>query len=334
MKEFSLNLKDKTEICEQIIRKYLPDTEGEQKTVLEAMHYSVEAGGKRLRPLLMMEFYELFPKDAAWDHFMRPVLEAFMTGMEMIHTFSLCHDDLPCMDGDQYRRGRESTWFHYGEDMGTLTGDALSLYAFEITSDAFQQAVQRMNREAGIETGNHTPKIACAGATQYAAAFTEALRLLAGKSGIYGMLGGQVVDVEMTGKGLTEEQLMFIYRLKTAALLEGSMMIGACLAGQGPEVLSMISSIGEQVGIAFQIQDDILDETSTTEILGKPIHSDEENHKTTYVSIHGLDASRAEVKRLSRNAEEKLKTLTQFHTDRETMEFLGELTDWLINREK
>ncbi len=321
--EFLLELDRKTEACDQIVRRQLPAAAGLQKTVLSAMRYSVEAGGKRIRPLLISECYELQKPDEERVRLLRPVTEAFMAAMEMIHTFSLCHDDLPCMDNDAYRRGQESTWYHFGEDMGTLAGDALSLYAFERIGDAYME-MQASARHLNIPAEK---------LLAYSGNVLSAMGLLAKCSGVYGMLGGQVVDVELTGKALTEEQLGFIYRLKTGALIAGSMQIGALLGGADAETQQSMHDIGEKIGIAFQIQDDILDETSTTEVLGKPIHSDEENGKTTYVSLHGLAASEKEVERLSMEAAEALKSRAS-QWDAEHLDFLYSLTEYLIHRKK
>lgn len=322
--DFSLELSKTVQSIEKIILAHLPESEGFQKTVIEAMDYSVEAGGKRLRPMLMLKSYELFNPDKDRDMFMRPVLHAFMSAMEMIHTFSLCHDDLPCMDGDKYRRGRESTWYKYGEDMGTLAGDGLFIYAFETVSEVYEKQLSRMT--AG-EVKMSPDKIAL-----YASEVLRAVNILSGKSGIYGMLGGQAVDVEMTGKPLSDEQLMFIYRLKTGALLAASLMIGAVLAGASKEDIVKISETGDEIGIAFQIQDDILDETSTEEVLGKPIHSDEENNKTTFVSLYGLQHSHDEVERLSELAIAHLKEFE--NVDEDSRDFLLALTTMLISRKK
>ncbi len=321
--EFLLELDEKTRECDQIVSRQLPAAEGLQKTVLSAMRYSVEAGGKRIRPLLISECYALQQPDEERNRLLRPVTEAFMAAMEMIHTFSLCHDDLPCMDNDAYRRGRESTWYHFGEDMGTLAGDALSLYAFERIGEAYEALLTAAKQE----------NIPAERLLTYSGDVLSAMGLLAKCAGVYGMLGGQVVDVELTGKSLSEEQLSFIYRLKTGALIAGSMRIGALLGGADAETQQSLHEIGEKIGIAFQIQDDILDETSTTEVLGKPIHSDEENGKTTYVSLHGLAASEKEVERLSMEAAEALKSRAA-QWDAAHLDFLLSLTEYLIHRKK
>ena len=243
-------METKVSEIEQIIRNYLPKEEGFQKIIMSAMNYSITAGGKRVRPMLMMETYRLFGGKSK-------VIEPFMAAMEMIHTYSLVHDDLPPMDNDEYRRGRKTTHVVYGHAMGILAGDALLNYAFETAFGAFE-----------LEKNENIPR---------------ALQILAQKAGIYGMLGGQVVDVEAVGRALDREHLDFIYRLKTGALIEASMMIGAILAGASDIEVNKIKEAAADIGLAFQIQDDILDVTSTTQVLGKPVFSDEKNNKTTFV---------------------------------------------------
>ena len=282
---------------ENILKKYLPRQEGYQKIIMEAMEYSLMAGGKRLRPMLMKESYALFGGEGE-------VIEPFMAAIEMIHTYSLVHDDLPAMDNDEYRRGRKTTHVVYGEDMGILAGDALLNYAFEAACRAFDIAPEESGR------------------------IGQALKILAGKAGIYGMIGGQVVDVKESGHILTGEMLDFIYRLKTSALIESSMMIGAVLAGAGAEDTEKMEQIARGIGLAFQIQDDILDVTSTTEVLGKPVHSDEKNEKTTYVTWKGLEGARQEVARMT---EEAVRALRAIQPDGG---FLEELLKSLVYREK
>lgn len=268
---FKLELEQRTKEIEQILMRYLPQAEGHQHQIMEAMNYSITAGGKRLRPMLMKETYQLFGGNSQ-------VIEPFMAAMEMIHTYSLVHDDLPAMDDDEYRRGKKTTHVVYGEAMGILAGDALLNYAFETAVKAFEMAP-----EQSLTIG-------------------KALGILAGKAGIYGMIGGQVVDVLATGKPLSREELDFIYELKTGALIKASMMIGAVLAGASDADISKVEQIASDVGLAFQIQDDILDVTSTTEELGKPVKSDEKNEKTTYVTLRGLEQSEKDVTRISGEA--------------------------------
>lgn len=282
---------------EEILSAYLPKQEGYQKLIMEAMEYAVMAGGKRLRPMLMQETYRLFGGDSK-------VIEPFMAAIEMIHTYSLVHDDLPAMDNDDYRRGRKTTHVVYGEAMGILAGDALLNFAFETAAKSFT-----LFPEKSLLIG-------------------KAMQILAGKAGIYGMIGGQVVDVESAGNSLSKEVLDFIYELKTSALIESSMLIGAVLAGAGEEELHDIEVIAKNVGIAFQIQDDILDVTSTKEVLGKPILSDEKNEKTTYVTLVGLEKAKEYVETISAEAIELLHELKTENL------FLEALLTALIHRKK
>lgn len=289
-------MKKVTEI-ELILKEYLPVQEGFQKQIMEAMEYNLMAGGKRLRPMLMKETYELF---GGRDK----VIEPFMAALEMIHTYSLVHDDLPAMDNDDYRRGRKTTHIVYGEAMGILTGDALLNYAFETAARAFS-----MFPEKSLEIG-------------------KAIQILGKKAGIYGMIGGQVVDVANEGQPITKEMLDFINEYKTAALIESAMMIGAVLAGADEESVAKVEKIAKNVGIAFQIQDDILDVTSTAEVLGKPVFSDEKNDKTTYVKLMGIEKAKAYVEEFSQDAILILNGFEQKNL------FLEKLLKELIHREK
>ena len=293
---FEDELKQKVQETEETVYGFLPREEGFQKTILEAMNYSMQAGGKRLRPLLMAETYRMFGGTGE-------VIRPFMAAMEMIHTHSLIHDDLPALDNDEYRRGKKTTHVVYGEAMAILAGDALLNYAYETAARAFS-----------IEPGNER--------------IGKAFQILTGKTGIYGMLGGQCVDVEYEGKTLERERLDFIYRLKTSALIEASMMIGAVLAGASDEKIALLERVAGKVGLAFQIQDDILDVVSTTEILGKPVGSDKENNKTTYVTLEGLEKAGEDVKRLSDEAIGELDMLEEKNP------FLMELLKSLIDRKK
>lgn len=290
-------INQKAQEIDNILERYLPREEGYQTTVFEAMNYSVRAGGKRLRPMLVQETYRLFGGEGA-------LVEPFMAAIEMIHTYSLVHDDLPAMDNDMLRRGKPTTHAVYGEAMGILAGDALQNYSFETALTAFD-----------LEPEN--PGI------------PAALKLLAGKSGVYGMLGGQVVDVESEQmKDISRERLDFIYRLKTGALIEASMMIGAVLAGASKEETAAVERIAGKVGLAFQIQDDILDVAGDEAVLGKPVGSDEKNQKATYVVFEGLEKSREDVRRLSEEAIEQLKSLPG------DSRFLEGLLGWLIHRDR
>lgn len=295
--EFQAEYQKRIEQIEHIVGGYLPKEEGYQQTILKAVNYSVLAGGKRLRPMLMQETYRLFGGAER-------VIEPFMAAIEMIHTYSLVHDDLPAMDNDEYRRGKETTWKVYGEAMGILAGDALLNLAFETATQAFD-----------LDPANP--------------AIGRSMQILAKKAGIYGMVGGQVVDVESENTtDMTKDKLDFIYRLKTSALIESSMLIGAVLAGATEEEQKIIEQAAGKVGLAFQIQDDILDVTSTMEVLGKPIGSDEKNHKVTYVTYEGIEKAKDDVKALSTEAIELVESLSGKN------EFLTELLSHLIARDK
>lgn len=287
---------------EQVLVKYLPKEEGWQKKVIEAMNYSVLAGGKRLRPMLMQETYRLFGGQG-------PIIEPFMAAIEMIHTYSLVHDDLPAMDNDEYRRGRKTTHAVYGEAMGILAGDGLLNYAFETAVKAFDLIDDAAGADGYRQVG-------------------EALAVLGKKAGIYGMIGGQTADVEAVDQRISQELLDFIFRLKTGALMEASMMIGAILAGASQEDVRTVEQIAAKVGVAFQIQDDVLDVTSTTEELGKPVHSDEKNNKPTYVTMNGLEKSMEDVQKLSYEAMQMLEGLDGKNP------YLKDLLQSLISRKK
>ncbi len=293
---FLEELANRTQWTEGVVKSFLPEEKGNQKDIMEAMNYSVTAGGKRLRPLLMHETYRMFGGTGR-------VIQPLMAAIEMVHTYSLVHDDLPAMDNDQYRRGKLTTHAKYGHAMGVLAGDGLLNFAFETAMTAF-------------DCGEDTATVA------------KALKILGRKAGIYGMIGGQVVDVQSTGKAVDQETLDFIYELKTGALLEASMMVGAVLAGATEEEVDAIEQIASDVGLAFQIRDDILDETSTLEKLGKPIHSDERNEKTTYVTLKGLEQATKDVEEISARALNRLAELPHEN------EFLTELIKALVYREK
>ena len=295
--EFQTELAGRTAEIETILKQYLPKEEGYQKTVLEAMNYSVLAGGKRLRPMLMIETYRLFGGKGK-------VIEPFAAAIEMIHTYSLVHDDLPAMDNDEYRRGKKTTHAVYGEAMGILAGDALLNFAYETAAQAFSMD------ESGADVG-------------------KAFQILAKKAGIYGMVGGQTVDVESEGDAVVSmDKLSFIYRLKTGALIEAAMVTGAVLAGASEEEQRLIEKTAADIGMAFQIQDDILDMTSTLEVLGKPIGSDEKNRKATYVALMGMERAKEKARELFAGAMAGLDSLSVKNP------FLSELLRALVHREK
>lgn len=296
---FKEQLEDRVTDIEQGLKPYLPEETGYQKTIYKAMNYSVLAGGKRLRPMFMYEFYKLFHGDR--EEIIRP----FMAAVEMIHTYSLVHDDLPAMDNDDYRRGRLTTHKVFGEDMGILAGDALLNKAFETAFLAF-------------EKGDNTDALRIG----------KALKVLGEKAGTEGMIGGQVVDVESNGVGLDLPMITFIHEKKTCALIELSMMVGAILAGAGEKDVETVEKIGRYVGMAFQIQDDILDIIGDEKVLGKPVHSDEKNAKTTYATLVGLDKAKQAVKEYSEHAITLLQSIPGDSL------YLQELIRSLIYREK
>ena len=314
---FDGELEKKRNRVEEILESYLPEPLGEQRMVLEAMRYAVSAGGKRLRPILMAESAALLA-DAAdvWcteDSVstgmpVGRVLSPFMAAIEFIHTYSLIHDDLPALDNDDYRRGRKTTHVVYGEDIAVIAGDGLLNYAFETMFRTFEKAV----------TIEDYQRMECA------------MKILARKAGVYGMIGGQCADLlaEKPETKPTGETLLYIHKNKTAALIQAAMTIGAVLAGADEKAVVQLEKCAENIGVAFQIQDDVLDVTSSLEVLGKPTGSDEKNQKLTYVALYGLEESKRKVKELSEEAVDILRSFP------ERNEFLESLVERLIYREK
>ncbi len=311
---------DKTARIEEMLRAYLPEEKGYQRTVLEAMNYSMLAGGKRLRPLMMYETYRMYAGDGK-----DAVIAPFLAAIEMIHTYSLVHDDLPAMDNDEYRRGRKTTHVVYGEAMAILAGDGLLTYAFETAARAFRAAERVCGTAAGaFQTAEQLSGTAAEHKESDAGGFDakaravlcghvgRAIGVLAQKAGIDGMLGGQCADVEAEKKGgtVSMEQLLFIHAKKTAAMIESALMIGAILAGAPEEDIGRLEQIGYHVGVAFQIRDDILDVEGNQEELGKPVGSDERNQKSTYVTLVGMERAKEDVERISREAVSLMEQLT------------------------
>ncbi|MBQ5447020.1 MAG: polyprenyl synthetase family protein [Lachnospiraceae bacterium] len=298
--DFKKELNDRINYIEEIINNNLIDENSKkddlQYQIYEAMNYSVMSGGKRLRPMLLLETSRLFG-GADEDTF------PFMTAIELIHTYSLVHDDLEAMDNDEYRRGKKTTHAVYGEAMGVLCGDALLNYAFEIGLDGIKKA---SDKNLAIDS----------------------LSILSEKAGVFGMIGGQVVDIKNDGKKIDINTLDYINELKTGALIEAAMTMGATLAGASKEEITLVNECASMIGQAFQIQDDILDVTSTTEVLGKPVLSDEKNNKSTYVNLLGIEEAGNKVEELSNHAIERLKSLGREN------EFLFILIEKLINRNK
>lgn len=315
--EFNEILQEKTRVVERLIKSFLPEEEGYQKTVIEAMNYSINTGGKRLRPLLMEETFQ-FCGGREED---MPLLEPFMAAIEMVHAYSLVHDDLPAMDNDEYRRGKKTTWNVYGEALGILAGDGLLNFAFETALQSLEfcsgAAREYLTTSPSPEYNMQRLKMA--------------LEILAKKSGIYGMIGGQTADIEAEKQEgrLDKEQLLFIHAHKTAALIQAAMTIGAVIAGVTEETqLEQIGKCAYNIGVAFQIQDDILDVTGDSEELGKPVGSDAQNHKQTYVTVNGLEQSMKEVEELTKEAIGILDSMEGEN------DFLKELLLSLVHRRK
>ncbi|MCR4673276.1 MAG: polyprenyl synthetase family protein [Lachnospiraceae bacterium] len=307
-------LRAKAQQAGQIVESFAPEAEGFQKTVIEAMRYSLLSGGKRIRPVLMSETFSFLLKDGCGENAQEAVqgcaemLKPFMAAIEMIHTYSLIHDDLPALDNDDYRRGRLTSHKVFGEDMAILAGDALLNYAFETAARAFDLAKDEEELRRA----------------------SRAMKILAEKPGIYGMIGGQTADVEMTGRALDKEMLEFIFENKTGALIEASMMIGAVLAGASEEELAGVHDAASCIGMAFQIADDILDVTGDEKNLGKPVHSDERNEKTTWVSLYGLDKAREDAEAYSLKA---VRILKEMRPEKEGS-FLEDLVIYLAGRDR
>lgn len=289
-----------SEVVEDVINKYLPEEEGYSKVVKEAMNYSVKGSGKRIRPLIMYLSYSMCGGKNS-------IVEPFMAAIEMIHSYSLVHDDLPAMDNDTLRRGKPTTWCKYGEDIAILAGDGLLNYAYETSLKAYDYS------------DNDSYKYV-----------VKAQKILTEKSGIYGMIGGQTLDVVSNGENLNIQQLEYIHHLKTCALIEASLMIGGTLAGMSEDKINKLCNMGYNLGMAFQIQDDILDVIGNEEEIGKPVKSDEKNQKTTYVTLYGLDKAKEYVEKYSNLAIDEL----QSFPDNEYRENLKQLFVMLINRNR
>ena len=285
--------------AEEVILKYLPEEKGYPSTVISAINYSVKAGGKRLRPIFMYETFKMFGGEGE-------VIEPFMAAIEMIHNYSLVHDDLEAMDNDEFRRGRKTTHVIYGEGMAVLAGDGLLNMAYETALNAFD--IKGVNKSRVI----------------------NALKILSGKSGINGMLGGQACDVDAEEKkrDVDLDELMYIHENKTGALIEAAMKIGAVLAGASKEETEKISRVALLVGTAFQIEDDILDVVGDEKVIGKRVGSDIRNNKITYVTIKGVEEAKKDAKEMSEKAIELFDSIGREN------DFLRELILSMIGRTK
>ena len=289
---------------EKIIYAYLPKEEGYAKPVLEAMNYAFRAGGKRLRPMMMRLCYDMY---AGEENRQEQVIGLFMAAIEMIHTYSLIHDDLPALDNDALRRGKPTVHVQYGEDIAILAGDGLLNYAYETAAKAFS-----------LMPGNISVE--------------KAYQVLATKPGIYGMVGGQTLDVIMSGKKIDKDELSYIYLNKTSALIACSMMTGALLGGADTEAVDKLEEAACAIGMAFQVQDDILDIIGDENKLGKPVNSDEKNEKYTYVTLHGMDRAKKYVHDMSERANTIIETLSV--RDEAAKQELMILIDTLIDRDR
>ena len=303
MSNWNEEMKLHVDEIEEILAEFLPEQKGVYyERVIDAMRYSFYAGGKRLRPMMMLESFRMFGgKD-------ENIVKPYIAALEMIHTYSLIHDDLPAMDNDDYRRGRLTNHKQFDEATAILAGDGLLNFAFETVSNAMMKSVE-------------------AGDCDLLKRQTKALQVLGRKAGVFGMIGGQVADIEAEKKeDATKEELLFIHENKTAALIQAALTIGAILAGA--DDISKTEKIGYNVGVAFQIQDDILDKIGDEALLGKPVGSDEKNEKTTYVTLEGLDKAQADQKQLSEEAIAMLNEITDEKV------FLKDLIGSLVNRDK
>ena len=243
--DLETRLKEEVNTVEEIINEYMPREEGLQKTIFEGMNYAVSAGGKRIRPILMYETYKLFGGKG-------DIIKPFMAAIEMIHTYSLVHDDMPCVDNDDMRRGKPTTHIVYGETMGLFVGDGLLNLAFETIANGMDY----------VDTAD----------SKQVEAVKAAFKYISKCAGSFGMLAGQVVDKESEDKeDIDLDTIMYLYEKKTGELLRASMVVGAILAGANKADVDIIEKVATNVGIAFQIQDDILDVIGTEEELGKPI---------------------------------------------------------------
>ena len=292
---FKEDLKTKSAYIEDLLKQYMPKEEGYQKTIFEAMNYSLSSGGKRLRPILTLEAAKVVGGD---------VKEAisFCVAIEMIHTYSLIHDDLPAMDNDDFRRGKPTNHKVFGDGMATLAGDALLNYAFEIM---LKESLGKENSDVRL----------------------KAIYEIARGAGIYGMIGGQVVDIESENKSIEKEKLDFIHMNKTAAMIVGCMRAGAIMGHACEEDLQNITKYAKNIGLAFQIVDDILDIVGDEKALGKPVGSDIENHKSTYPSLIGLDESKKVATSLIKEAKDSIRKISG------ESRFLEDLADYIISRD-
>ena len=292
---FNCELKNRVNKIEQILNEYMPKEEGYQKKIFESMNYSLKAGGKRLRPILTLEACKIVggeEEDAI----------AFAVAIEMIHTYSLIHDDLPALDNDDLRRGRKTNHKVYGEAMAILAGDGLLNYAYEIM---LKESIGKHNQEK----------------------YLKAINQIAKSAGIYGMIGGQVVDIESEGKKIDMDKLDFIHMNKTAAIIIGCMRAGAIIGNATDKQLEDITKYAKNIGLSFQIVDDILDIVGDEAKLGKNVGSDIDNEKSTYPSLIGLEKSKEVANQLIKEAKASINQISKDNA------FLNGLAEYIVDRE-
>lgn len=292
---FNCELKNRVNKIEQILNEYMPKEEGYQKKVFESMNYSLKAGGKRLRPILTLEACKIVggeEEDAI----------AFAVAIEMIHTYSLIHDDLPALDNDDLRRGRKTNHKVYGEAMAILAGDGLLNYAYEIM---LKESIGKKDPEK----------------------YLKAINEIAKSAGIYGMIGGQVVDIESEGKKIDMDKLDFIHMNKTAAIIIGCMRAGAIIGNATDKQLEDITKYAKNIGLSFQIVDDILDIVGDEAKLGKNVGSDIDNEKSTYPSLIGLEKSKEVANQLIKEAKASINQISKDNA------FLNGLAEYIVDRE-
>lgn len=292
---FKSSLKYRVDYIEKLLKEYMPEEKGYQKTIFEAMNYSLKAGGKRLRPILTLEACRIVGGN-------EEDVIPFAIAIEMIHTYSLIHDDLPALDNDDLRRGRPTNHKVYGDAMAILAGDGLLNYAFEIMLSS--------------SIGKENP-----------AKYLNAINEIAKSSGVYGMIGGQVVDIESEDKKIEMEKLDFIHLNKTAAIIVGCMRAGAIIGDATEEQLENITKYATNIGLSFQIADDILDITGDESKLGKKVGSDIDNNKSTYPSLIGLEKSKEIANDLINEAKTRISNI------KGDTEFLNDLAEYIVARD-
>ncbi len=292
---FREQLQHYIDLTNEHLKDYFNIKEGYNQTLIESMKYSLFAGGKRLRPILSLASYQMFRDDIE-------EVMPYACGIELIHTYSLIHDDLPAMDNDDYRRGKLTNHKVYNEGVAILAGDGLLNYSFELM---LENAIKQNDIYKHV----------------------VAIKEISNSAGVHGMIGGQVVDLESENKIIDKEMLDYIHINKTAALITTSLKVGAIIAGAQEEDIRNMEKVGLNLGLAFQIKDDILDVVGDEAKLGKSIGRDLEKHKSTYPALIGLEASIEKVGALTNNVKQLL------HRYSSKAEFLLELCDYLTSRE-